>query len=497
MKKNYALIAVFTGVTFLSQAQFWSVSDPVQLAGAVNTIEAEESIPVFSRDSSILYFVRTFDKRNKGGESDQDIWYSIRNSDGAYSDCKLLKTLNNKFHNAILGLSSDANVMYLLNAYDGKKDMFKGISMASGSGTKWSNPEKISIPSLDVEGQAYGFHVSGDGKTIIISQNGPKSFGEEDLYVSEKTTSGWSTPLHMGNVINSTGFEISPFLSKSKDTLFFSSNGMGGEGDADIFYSIKKGSWTEWSVPVNLGAPINSPKFDAYFTYSGNQIYWSSNRANELSDIYAATILAPPPIAISARGTDVTVFNGKDGKIDASTKGGVAPYTYAWSNGMTMEDPIGIPKGEYTVVVTDKVGQTASTKVLIGEPKEVVALTKDFAMTHYFGYNADELDGSNEKLIAFMDGVEAQLKSGRSLTIRVKSAASNVPTRQFKSNDQLAKARAENIKKMLENNFSSKGIGAKLTVVVSETLVGGPKYENDRDDIEKYQPFQFIELSTK
>ncbi|PHR27788.1 MAG: hypothetical protein COA38_13025 [Fluviicola sp.] len=499
MKKNLGLIAAFACITSFSQAQFWSVTEPVQLGGTVNTIEAEESIPVFSKDSSILYFVRTFDSKNKGGEWDQDIWYSSRNDDGSYTDCKRLKSLNNKFNNSILGLSDNGKMMYLLNAYDGKKDMEKGIAVSSGSGTAWSKPEKITIPGLDIEGEAYGFHVTGDGKTIIISQNGPKSLGEEDLYVSEKTSSGWSNPVHLGNVINSAGFEISPFLSKSKDTLFFSSNGMGGEGDADIFYSVKQGAWTNWSTPINLGAPINSSKFDAYFTYSGNDIYWSSNRDNERSDIYTSTILSLPPCVITAIGSDVTVFNGKDGRIDATAKGGVAPYSYAWSNGMTNEDPNGIPKGEYTVVVTDNVGQTATTSVVIGEPKQVIAIKdkRDYAMTHYFGYNADKLDAENDKLLIFLNGLDEQMKNGRKITVQITSSASNVPTREFKSNGQLAKSRAEKMKKMLEDYYGDMGRENDFTVVITETLVGGPLYGNDRDNVEKYQPFQYISLSSK
>lgn len=500
MKKNLGLIAVFACITSVSQAQFWNVSDPVKLGGTVNTIDAEESIPVLSKDNSTLYFVRTFDPQNKGGEYDQDIWYSSRNNDGTYTDCKRLKSLNNKFNNAILGLGDKGDVMYLLNAYDGKKDMVKGLAMSSGSGENWSSPEKLSIPGLDIEGDAYGFHVSGDGKTVIISQNGPNSLGEEDLYVSEKTSSGWSSPIHLGNVINSAGFEIAPFLSASKDTLFFSSNGMGGEGDADIFYSVKQGSWTKWSAPVNLGAPINSPKFDAYFTYSGNEVYWSSNRDNERSDIFTASKLVTiPPCVITAIGSDVTVNGGTDGRINATPSGGTAPYSFLWSNGMTEEDPTGIPTGEYSVVMTDKMGQTASTTVMIGEPKPVIAVVKekDYAMTHYFGYNADKLDAENEKLQTFMNGVEGQMKNGRKVTVTIKSSASNVPTREFSSNKDLAKSRAEKMKKMLEDYFKAKGLGNQLTVDITETFVGGPTYENDRDDIEKYQPFQYIILSTK
>ena len=466
----------------------------------MNTLEAEESIPVFSKDSSILYFVRTFDPQNKGGEYDQDIWYSSRNDDGSYTDCKRLKSLNNKFNNAILGLGDDGKSMYLLNAYDGKKDNEKGLAVSTKTGKGWSKPEDVDIPNLDIDSAAYGFHVSGDGKTVIISQFGKKSFGQEDLYVSEKTANGWSSPLHLGNVINSTGFEISPFLSESKDTLFFSSNGMGGEGDADIFYSVKQGSWTDWSVPVNVGTPINSARFDAYFTYSGDQLFWSSNRDNLRSDIFTASILAPPPISIIASGTDVTKFEGSDGRINATTKGGVAPYSYVWSNGQTIEDINGIPKGEYTVVVTDDVGQTATTSVTIGEPRPVVVVApqnREYAMTHYFGYNADKLDAENEKLIAFMNGVQSQVKKGKEVTVNIKSSASYVPTREFKSNDQLAKSRAEKMKKMLEDYFNDKGIGDKLKVVITDYVVGGPLYKNDRDNIEKYQPFQFIALSTK
>lgn len=500
MKKNLGVIAAFACITSFSQAQFTNVLKPVKLDGTVNTIDAEESIPVFSKDSSILYFVRTFDPNNKGGEYDQDIWFSTRDQDGKYTDCERLKSLNNKFNNAILGLNDDGSVMYLLNSYEGKKDETKGLAVSTKNGTSWSKPEGIEIPSLDIDGGAYGFHVSGDGKTIIISQSGPSGLGEEDLYVSEKTSGAWSKPLHLGNVINSAGFEISPFLSESKDTLFFSSNGFGGEGDADIFYAVKQGSWTNWSAPVNLGAPINSPKFDAYFTYSGNDIYWSSNRENERSDIYHTT-LPPfvPPCVIITTGTDVTTHGGRNGKIDATTTGGVAPYTYLWSNGMTVEDPTGIPTGEYTVVVTDKIGQTATSTVFINEPDPIVAVTpqREYAMTHYFGYNADKLDVNNEKLVAFMDGIEEQMKSGRKVTVNLKSSASNVPTREFSSNKELAKIRAEKTKKMVEDYFKAKGLGNELTVNITETFVGGPIYDNDRDDVEKYQPFQYINLTAK
>ncbi|MDX1652244.1 MAG: OmpA family protein [Brumimicrobium sp.] len=274
-------------------AQLWKVTQPEPLGKEVNS-GAEESTPFFSKDSSLLYFTRTLDPSNTSGEWDQDIWFSVRGENGTgYQEAKNLKDLNNKFHNAVVGLSSDGNRIYLLDAYAGKKDQVKGLAVAQRNPNgSWGEPVRVQIPELSIDGNFYGFFVSPDEKTIIISYKGEPSLGEEDLYVSENMNGSWSKPQSLGLTINSPGYEISPFLTPNKDTLFFASNGFGGLGDADIFYSVKQGSdWQSWSKPVNLGAPINSVKFDAYFNMAGDVLYFSSNRDSERSDIYKARTL--------------------------------------------------------------------------------------------------------------------------------------------------------------------------------------------------------------
>jgi len=102
-------------------------------------------------------------------------------------------------------------------------------------------------------------------------------------------------------------------------------------------------------------------------------LYWSSNRDAEKSDIYYTTFLPPPPpLFASANGTDVTIYQGTDGKIDLTPKGGVAPYSYKWSNGTTEEDPQNLPKGTYDVIVTDAVGQKVTVSVPINEPGPII-----------------------------------------------------------------------------------------------------------------------------
>tara|TARA_E500000331_G_scaffold354632_1_gene408129 strand:- start:1376 stop:2797 length:1422 start_codon:yes stop_codon:yes gene_type:complete len=389
------------------------IEEPHRLGGEVNS-EADELFPVFSKETSTLYYTRVNDPESIGGVNDQDIWQSAWNGEKKYAKGQDYKDLNNKYNNSIVGFNSDESIVYLINSYDGKKDLKKGISYAKKKGNSWGAPKQISIPGLDIEGDFYGFHVNKKGDVIVISYAGPKSLGEEDLYVSIKEDEKWTEPIHLGSKINSSGFEISPFLSNENDTLYFSTNGRGGQGDADIFYAVRNSdSWTDWSSPVNIGSQINSAKFDAYFTISDGFFYWSSNRDSERSDIYYSTFLPPPALMASAEGTDVSIFNGADGSIDLTPQGGVAPYTYMWSNGSKDEDPTELIKGTYEVEVKDAIGQVTKVIVDINEPAEIIEpiiepVTKLVAVESiiYFDFNSSYHNKKNRKeLNAFCEKV--------------------------------------------------------------------------------------------
>lgn len=497
MKKGILFVIFVCGFCINSMAQFWQVSAPKKLPGTVNTAPFEEIMPIFSKDSSVLYFVRAFDPSSVAGESDQDVWFSKRAADGSYSACQPMTDLNNKYNNGIVGVSASGKSLYVLNSYEGKKDLVKGLSATSMKGGKWQAPTEIVIPTLDIEGEFYTFFVSESEDIIIISYKGPNTIGEEDLYVSKKSNGQWLEPQHMGIAINTAGFETTPFLTKGMDTLFFSSNGHGGLGDADIFYSVRQGdSFTSWSAPINLGDNVNSPKFDAYFSYSGNTMYWSSNRDGERSDIYMASILTPPALSLRCNGTDVSTFGGVDGTLSSTVTGGVAPFTYSWSNGSSVQNPVGVPKGTYMINVKDALGQKVSCIAKVGEPLPV----QDLAFKHVFDYNNANLTcAENESLAAFVKQVEAQLRNGRSsVKINITSSASFVPTKAYDgSNQKLAEARAERMKKELESYFAAAGLSSKVTIFIESTKVQGPKYSSDFEDQGKYREFQFVELKTQ
>ncbi|NNF01339.1 MAG: choice-of-anchor B family protein [Bacteroidia bacterium] len=69
--------------------------------------------------------------------------------------------------------------------------------------------------------------------------------------------------------------------------------------------------------------------------------------------------------------TDVTCFGGSTGEANCTPLGGTSPYNYDWSNGGTTSSVAGLMAGVYTVVVTDAVGCTATSSVLIEEPSPI------------------------------------------------------------------------------------------------------------------------------
>ncbi|MTI19535.1 hypothetical protein E1176_00730, partial [Fulvivirga sp. RKSG066] len=221
-----------------------------------------------------------------GGElAGMDIWISEKDNEGKWGKPHNdLGVWNNRENNSLIGIKKDNNVVYLINGYS----KGKGISFSKQLGGQWIKPELLPIKWVERE-EMVGYYMHPDFDVMLLTLNDKNSIGKEDIYVSLKDSTGtWRKPINLGPTINTAGFEISPFLSADKKRLYFSSSGHDGLGDADIFMSerIYENDYTVWSTPVNLGEKINSSSFDAYFSTHDSIIYFSSNRNGGLSDIF-------------------------------------------------------------------------------------------------------------------------------------------------------------------------------------------------------------------
>jgi hypothetical protein len=286
------IVVILLSGSSLLFGQLLEFKEPTKLPGTINS-SAEEGMPLLSPDGNKLFFSRALSDDNHGGQyAGQDIWFSEKSSTGWKSATNALGSINNKNNNVVAGISQDGKSLYFVDASPFQK--MNGIYVTHQlNNNAWSQPELIFIPGLDNQ-DFIGFYVSPDLDVIFLSMKTNDNKGNEDLYYSVKESTGfWTKPKTLGATINTSGFEIGPFLSADKRRLYFASNGHGGSGDADIFYSERLyDSWETWTLPVNLGSPVNSEKFDAYFSIYGDSVaYFASNRDGRYADLYRTRIL--------------------------------------------------------------------------------------------------------------------------------------------------------------------------------------------------------------
>lgn len=454
-------------------SQGWITSVPLKLKAPINT-KYNELSPLFYVDSTTLYFTRNAEENQYRGFLNQDIWMSKQERLGVWSEVVPVKELNNQLNNSVLGFNASGNKVYLLDSYNKNMTYLDGIAVSERLEDKWGEPKHLPIEGLLVEGDFCGFTINKEENVIVMSYKGPLSIGEEDLYVSFKQENDvWSVPVHLGNDVNTEGFDISPFLTYDSDTLYFSSNGRGGFGDADIFFSVRlDNTWQNWSKPKNLGATINSPGFDAYLHSIGNRIFWSSDRemkGNE--DIFYVQKIKPPKLKVDVtEAKSVTVFHGKDGKVEISVSGGVKPYTYLWSDGSTSKDLENVPDGEYLVVVTDAVDQEVTLKAIVSTPKikegEDLAVLFDPPVVIY--YDLDKYSITKESTNSIERVIEV-LNENPNVKIEVRSYTDCQGDESY--NLQLSKSRSKTtvdylkLKAKNPERIVGKGFGETMLVV--------------------------------
>jgi outer membrane protein OmpA-like peptidoglycan-associated protein len=291
---NLILSGIFTGMALTGMCQdnkneaFFT--EPVRLSDVINS-DAEEVMPVYTENE--MYFVRAFHEENTGGKNTgHDIWVGYQDNRGEWRRANnYFLRLNDKGSNAVVGVGSDGRSVYLLNNYVEGGISVPGISVSRKRLTEWSNPEPLKVPGIKPNTRIYGLYITPEEDVLFISMETEGTNGKEDLYVSTKTGEQWSQPQHLAD-LSSDGFDISPFLSPDRSTLYFASDRSGGQGDSDIYKATRMGNnWTDWSEPENLGELINSNGFDAYFTITSDSlVYFASNRDGGLSDIYAAEL---------------------------------------------------------------------------------------------------------------------------------------------------------------------------------------------------------------
>ncbi len=312
---------------------------PENLGSAVNS-EFSELNPVISPDGRTLYFGRKNHPANrygvKGSETisgSQDIWFSEKVGDTWSTARRLSEVLNRDQYNTILSISPDGQTILLKGAYVNGTYETRGFSISNKTTAGWTVPVKVDIPGYEQMSKGkneYGY-LTMDGKAILLAFARKKNSEDDDLYISFFEEGRWTRPLELGDEINTKYSETTPFLSADGKTLYFSSDRPGGQGSQDIYLTRRlDDTWQHWRKPQNLGSPINTDEYDAYYSIAakGDYAYFMSGKGSlGKKDIFRLALESA-----ETEGTSLKSGGNESGGKDSGGKIGNAPADAAMAD---------------------------------------------------------------------------------------------------------------------------------------------------------------------
>ena len=292
----------------------------------VNSEELEFS-PVFYKDGIVFISTRhesllfNVKDKNIGGKNIMSIYRSQRNEEGFLSAPQpLADELIFRLHEGPVAFDRTANSIFFTRNESQQEapDGFKKLQVYTASKNEeiWDNIQKLPFNHVN-----YNYchpTISPDEDVIFISSDVPGGYGGMDIYAVYQTDGKWSQMINLGDKVNTAGNEVFPYIAADK-TLYFASDGHGGLGNLDLYYSTQNRQTEEWRTPANLGPPFNSPSddFGLIVDRDNKNGYFSSDRTGGFGgdDIYKFYIEseATSPIAATGKNLDGLVITDEDG----------------------------------------------------------------------------------------------------------------------------------------------------------------------------------------
>jgi len=223
-------------------------------------------------------------------------YFAREKADGTLAFPELFSLrLAGRFHEGPLTFTQSADQVFFtrnLTKKHRQKEYILKIFTAFATDSEWTSPEMLDLgaPTANDAHPA----LSPDGRRLYFASDREGGYGGMDIWVSKFENGVWGAPENAGAQINTAGNEVFPYVYED-GTLYFASDGWGGLGGLDIFYSNNENG--TYGRAVNLGAPFNSNKDDFGYVLHplGTEGYFTSARSggSGKDDIYHFRLSTP------------------------------------------------------------------------------------------------------------------------------------------------------------------------------------------------------------
>ncbi|PWV46501.1 PD40 domain-containing protein [Chitinophaga sp. S165] len=180
--------------------------------------------PMLSPDERKLFFISDKPLDGSGKKKDYDIWYVEKKEDGWSAPINAGAMINSDKHEYYVSFSKSGTMYFSSNrnADTKRTDNFDiYASVAAERGFQRPVPLGDSINTKEYEADVF---VAGDESYLIFCATRPDGYGAGDLYISFKKPDGaWTKAKNMGDVINTPGHELCPFVTADGKYFFYTS----------------------------------------------------------------------------------------------------------------------------------------------------------------------------------------------------------------------------------------------------------------------------------
>jgi len=273
----------------LEQLKYPRLAEVKELPQPVNAEKGSEYAPVLQDDTLYFSSSRALKsvKSKKHSPYINKIYRTKLNQEASAHPEKVNLSDNKLINEAAASFNKEQQLLYFTKVQPSEKKDHAGryvimVSKRNADGT-YQEPKILGAP-VNIEGtDTKEASVTADGKYLIFSSNRAGGLGGVDLWYCALNRDGLPTgnAIHLEQDINTERDELNPFYDTKTGYLYYSSNGKVGMGGLDLYRSEGNFAGNEgWSMPQNLGYPLNSSKDDVYYYPKENRkgFFTSSDR---------------------------------------------------------------------------------------------------------------------------------------------------------------------------------------------------------------------------
>lgn len=489
-------ISIVLSIPVLGQKDDLEKITITNLGKTINTPFSKYA-PVISADGEMMIFTsrrpvteKEINKKKQGMENVYESYYDEKKKKWNIAE-RLSESINQPGrHNSAIALSNDGQRMLLYrDDENGNGDIYESIL----EGEAWSEPVKLPEP-INSEDHESSASISPDGYTIYFVSNRKGGQGGRDIWMCQQDKDGkWGKAENLGNVINTPKDEEGIFIHPDGKTIYFSSKGHKSLGGYDIFKSVFENG--KWTIPENLGVPINTPDDDLYFVVTADSKigYYASAKSGGIGekDIYKIY-----PIKKKDKGPKLTLFKGividkvtlvpLESEIEITDNEKNKIISKIKSNSITGKFLISLPSGKNYGINVKKVGylfysdnviipDTAAYKEIIKTvPLEKIIVGNKIVLRNIF-YDFDKATLRPES-ISEIERLIQLLNNNSTIKIELSSHTDSKGTDEY--NIKLSQARAQSVidylisKGIDKDRLIAKGYGELQPIATNDTEEG-------------------------